>query len=79
MRSALPTIILAISSAFLTFPVGIKACAVGCRSAPWEEYTLSWLMHLVWHMGRVPYESVAAPVSNNAADLVELNNVAAPK
>ena len=24
------------------------------------------------------YESVAAPVSNNAADLVELNNVAAP-
>ena len=35
-------------------------------------------MHLVRHMGRAPYESVAAPVSNNAADLVELNNVAAP-
>ena len=35
-------------------------------------------MHVVWHMGRAPYESVAAPVSNNAADLVELNNVAAP-
>ena len=32
-------------------------------------------MHLVRHMRRVPYESVAAPVSNNAADLVELNNV----
>ena len=30
-------------------------------------------MHLVRHMGRAPYESVAAPVSNNAADLVELN------
>ena len=29
-------------------------------------------MHLVRHMGRAPYESVAAPVSNNAADLVEL-------
>ena len=28
-------------------------------------------------MGRAPYESVAAPVSNNVADLVELNNVAA--
>ena len=25
-------------------------------------------MHLVRHMGRAPYESVAAPVSNNAAD-----------
>ena len=36
-------------------------------------------MHLVRHMGRAPYESVAAPVSNNAADLVELNNVAALK
>ena len=35
-------------------------------------------MHLVRHMGRAPYESVAAPVSNNAADLVELNNVAVP-
>ena len=33
---------------------------------------------LVRHIGRAPYESVAAPVSNNAADLVELNNVAAP-
>ena len=29
-------------------------------------------------MGRVPYQSVAAPVSNNATDLVELDNVAAP-
>ena len=35
-------------------------------------------MHLVRHMRRAPYESVAAPVPNNAADLVELNNVAAP-
>ena len=35
-------------------------------------------MHLVRHIGRAPYESVAAPVSNNAADLIELNNVAAP-
>ena len=35
-------------------------------------------MHVVRHMGRTPYESLAAPVSNNAADLAELNNVAAP-
>ena len=35
-------------------------------------------MYLVRHMIRAPYESVAAPVSNNEADLVELNNVAAP-
>ena len=35
-------------------------------------------MHLAQHMRRAPYESVAAPVSNNAADLVELNTVAAP-
>ena len=35
-------------------------------------------MHVVRHMGRAPYESLAAPVSNNAADLVELNKVAAP-
>ena len=35
-------------------------------------------MHVVRHMGRAPYESLAAPVSNNAADLVVLNNAAAP-
>ena len=35
-------------------------------------------MHLVRHMSGAAYESVAAPVSNNAADLVEINNVAAP-
>ena len=34
------------------------------------------LMHLVRHMRRAPYESFATPVSNNAADLVELNNIA---
>ena len=28
--------------------------------------------------GRAPYESVASTVSTNAADIVELNNVAAP-
>ena len=33
-------------------------------------------MHVVCRMGRTPYESLA--VSNNAADLVEPNNVAAP-
>ena len=33
-------------------------------------------MHLVRHMRRAPYVSVATPVSNNAADLVELNNIA---
>ena len=30
-------------------------------------------MHVVCRMGRTPYESLAAPVSNNAADLVEPN------
>lgn len=28
--------------------------------------------------GGAPYQSVAAPVSNNGTDLVEVNNVAAP-
>ena len=43
-----------------------------------EPNALKLLMHLVRHVRRALYESVAAPVSNNAADLVELNNVAVP-
>ena len=43
-----------------------------------QENFQNLLINLVRHMWRAPYESVAAPVSNNAADLVELNNVAAP-
>ena len=35
-------------------------------------------MHLIRHMRRTPYESPAAPMSNNATDPVELNVFAAP-
>ena len=35
-------------------------------------------MHLIGHMRRTPYESPAAPMSNNATDPVELNVFAAP-
>ena len=34
--------------------------------------------HLIRHMRRTPYESAAAPMSNNATDCVELNVFAAP-
>ena len=34
--------------------------------------------HLIRHMRRTPYESPAAPMSNNATDSVELNVFAAP-